>query len=34
MDQTDLLLLRELEHGLPFVPAPFEETGKRLGLSG
>ena len=34
MDQTDIRLLRELERGLPAVPAPFEETGKRLGLSG
>jgi|SRR5208337_4935825 len=34
MDQTDVRLLRELERGLPLVPAPFEETGRRLGLSG
>ena len=34
MDLTDVRLLRELEHGLPFVPAPFEEVGKRLDLSG
>ena len=34
MDPVDLHLLRELEHGLPLVPDPFEETGKRLGLSG
>lgn len=34
MDQTDLCLLRELERGLPLVPAPFEEIGKRLDLSG
>ncbi len=34
MDPTDLRLLRELEDGLPFVPAPFEEMGRRLGLSG
>jgi siroheme decarboxylase len=34
MDPTDVQLLRELERGLPFVPAPFEEIGKRLGLSG
>ncbi|MHB8164503.1 MAG: siroheme decarboxylase subunit beta [Methanoregula sp.] len=34
MDQTDIDLLRELEHGLPLVPAPFEEIGKRLGLTG
>ena len=32
MDQTDVQLLGELEHGLPLVPAPFEEIGKRLGL--
>ena len=34
MDPIDVHLLRELEQGLPFVPAPFEEIGKRLGLSG
>jgi DNA-binding Lrp family transcriptional regulator len=34
MDPTDARLLRELERGLPFVPAPFDEIGKRLGLSG
>ena len=34
MDQTDRCLLRELERGLPLVPAPFEEIGKRLDLSG
>ena len=34
MDPIDVHLLRELEHGLPLVPAPFEEIGKRLGLSG
>ncbi|NMC35272.1 MAG: Lrp/AsnC family transcriptional regulator [Veillonellaceae bacterium] len=34
MDPIDARLLRELERGLPFVPAPFEEIGKRLGLSG
>ena len=34
MDQTDVCLLRELERGLPLVPAPFEEIGKRLGLRG
>jgi DNA-binding Lrp family transcriptional regulator len=33
MDPTDVRLLRELEKGLPFVPAPFEEIGKRLGLT-
>ncbi|MGA2121219.1 MAG: siroheme decarboxylase subunit beta [Methanoregula sp.] len=34
MDPIDIHLLRELEHGLPLVPAPFEEIGKRFGLSG
>jgi DNA-binding Lrp family transcriptional regulator len=34
MDPTDIRLLRELEQGLPFVPSPFEEIGKRVGLSG
>jgi len=34
MDPVDLHLLRELEDGLPFVPAPFDEIGRRLGLSG
>lgn len=34
MDPVDLDLLRELERGLLFVPAPFEEIGERLGLSG
>lgn len=34
MDQTDVQLLRELEHGLLLVPAPFEEMGKRVGLCG
>jgi DNA-binding Lrp family transcriptional regulator len=34
MDQTDIHLLRELERGLPLVPAPFEEIGKRLNLGG
>ena len=34
MDQTDVHLLLELERGLPFVPAPFEEIGKRLDLTG
>ena len=29
MDNTDISLLRELERGLPLVPAPFEEIGKR-----
>jgi DNA-binding Lrp family transcriptional regulator len=34
MDPIDVHLLRELEHGLPLVPAPFEEMGRRLGLTG
>jgi len=34
MDPTDIHLLRELERGLPLVPAPFEKIGDRLGLSG
>ena len=34
MDPIDIRLLRELERGLPFVPTPFDEIGKRLGLSG
>jgi siroheme decarboxylase len=34
LDPTDKHLLRELERGLPLVPAPFEEIGKRLGLTG
>jgi siroheme decarboxylase len=34
MDPVDVRLLMELERGLPFVPAPFAEIGKRLGLSG
>jgi DNA-binding Lrp family transcriptional regulator len=34
MDPIDIRLLRELEHGLPLVSDPFEEIGKRLGLTG
>jgi siroheme decarboxylase len=34
MDPTDVRLLRELERGLPLVPAPFDEIGKNLGLTG
>ncbi|MCX6690617.1 MAG: AsnC family transcriptional regulator [Methanoregula sp.] len=34
MDPIDVHLLRELERGLPVVPSPFEEIGKRLGLNG
>jgi len=33
MDKTDISLLRELEHSLPLVPAPFAGIGKRLGLT-
>jgi DNA-binding Lrp family transcriptional regulator len=33
MDNTDIALLRELERGLPLVPAPFAEIGKTLGLT-
>ena len=33
MDPIDVRLLRELERGLPFIPAPFEEIGKPLGLT-
>ena len=31
MDTTDISLLRELERGLPLVPAPFEAIGKAAG---
>jgi DNA-binding Lrp family transcriptional regulator len=34
MDPVDMQLLRELEQGLPVVPAPFDEIGKRLGITG
>jgi DNA-binding Lrp family transcriptional regulator len=34
MDPIDVQLIRELEGGLPFVPTPFEEIGKQLGLTG
>jgi siroheme decarboxylase len=34
MDTTDISLLRELERGLPLVPAPFEAIGKTLGIPG
>lgn len=34
LDQNDVCLLRELERGLPLVPAPFDEIGKRLGMDG
>lgn len=33
MDSTDISLLRELERGLPFVPAPFEAIGNRLSIT-
>ena len=33
MDPADAELLRELERGLPFVPDPFGELGRRLGIS-
>lgn len=32
MDTTDIALLKELERGLPLVPAPFAAVGKRLSL--
>jgi DNA-binding Lrp family transcriptional regulator len=34
MDQCDLEILAALEDGLPLIPEPFEEIGKRLGLTG
>lgn len=34
MDPADARLLEELEGGLPFVPDPFDEIGRRLGLRG
>ena len=33
MDSADLTILAALEEGLPLVPEPFDEIGKRLGLS-
>ncbi len=33
VDKTDISLLRELERGLPLVPAPFEAIGKTLGIT-
>jgi DNA-binding Lrp family transcriptional regulator len=33
MDKPDIALIRELERGLPLVPAPFAEIGRRLDLS-
>ena len=32
MDQSDREILATLEEGLPFVPEPFVEIGKRLVL--
>jgi DNA-binding Lrp family transcriptional regulator len=32
MDQRDWEILAALEDGLPFVPEPFREIGKKLGL--
>ncbi len=34
MDSVDLSLLRELERGLPLISSPFEEIGRRVGVSG
>lgn len=34
MDPRDLRLLVELEGGLPLVPEPYAEIGRRLGISG
>lgn len=34
MDRVDLCLLSALEDGLPLVEEPFEEVGRRLGLTG
>jgi DNA-binding Lrp family transcriptional regulator len=34
LDPLDVRLLQELEKGLPLVPEPFEEIGKRIGLAG
>ncbi len=34
MDQSDREILATLEEGLPFVPEPFAEIGKKLGLEG
>jgi DNA-binding Lrp family transcriptional regulator len=33
LDQTDINLLRELDGGIPLVPAPFEVIGKQLGIT-
>jgi DNA-binding Lrp family transcriptional regulator len=34
MDPTDMKILAALEDGLLLIPEPFEEIGKRLGLTG
>ena len=34
LDPVDICLLRELERGLPLVPAPFEEIGRRMSITG
>lgn len=34
MDPTDSALLKELEGGLPLVSEPFDEVGRRLGITG
>jgi len=34
LDPIDVRLLQELENGLPLVPEPFEDIGKRVGLAG
>lgn len=34
MDQGDRDILAALEEGLPFVPEPFAEIGKKIGLDG
>ncbi len=34
MDQGDRDILAALEEGLPFVPEPFAEIGKKMGLDG
>ncbi len=34
MDHDDLRILEELQKGLPLVPEPFGEIGKRLGMTG
>ncbi len=33
VDSTDLMLLRTIEDGLPLVEDPYQEIGRRLGLS-